>query len=384
MKLIDLTEAEGRMGPRVGMVARFPPSTSASAPGSSELAEKLLHRYGIPVEVIRLVLPGERGATTLPVVMDLNPRWHMSARLAGQRANRCDIAIVQIERHIPVAMIDELVSELTIPVILCIDDVPPADSEEAAAMAAISRRVDHVVVHSEVARGRLEAAAGDPIPIEVIPHGSPWESMEPPIGGRGRILTWGFMAPGMGAERVVRALPRLADLEPLPEYRVVGLPDPRWPRQEVDAYRDELLAEAEALGVADRFELVPIYHTRKELAAEIAASDLIAVVYDSKDRSASRILTEALSAGRPVIATSFPGAIEMLATGAGTTVAHDDEEGLAREIRRYLSDEGEYRNASSRAAAISAQVNWGEIARRFAGLLTARSQDRHGSIESLS
>jgi glycosyltransferase involved in cell wall biosynthesis len=383
MKMIDLTDGEERRGPRVGMVTRFPPSTSASATGSSELAERLVRRYGIPVEVIRLVLPGEGGAATLPVVMDLNPRWHMSAQLAAQRANSCDIALVQIERHIPVAMVDELVSELTIPIVLCIDDVPSAGSEESASLAAIAGRVDHVVVHSDVARRRLESEAQRPIAVEVIPHGSPWKVMEPPIAPRARILTWGFLAPGIGAERVIRALPRLTDLESPPRYRLIGVPDPRWSRQKVDIYRDDLLAQAAALGVANRFELVPIYHTRNGLAAEIAASDLVAVVYDSKDRSASRILTEAVSTGRPVVATAFPGAIEMLATGAGKTVAHDDEEGMARAFRQYLSNEDEYSNATSRAVAISAQVNWDEVARRLAGVLADSLPERDAVVETL-
>ena len=383
MRMIDLTEGEERRGPRVGMVTRFPPSTSASAPGSSELVKRLVRRYGIPVEVIRLVLPGERSATAIPVVMDLNPSWHMSAQLAAQRANSCDIAFVQMERHIPVAMIDELVSELTIPIVLCIDEVPAAGSEVTASMAAIASRVDHVVVHSDVARRRLESEAQRPVAVEVIPHGSPWKVMEPPIGPRSTILTWGFLAPGIGVERVIRVLPQLSDLEPTARYRIIGVPDPGWSRQEVDSYRDDLLTQGTTLGVADRFELVPIYHTRKELAAEIAASDLVAVVYDSRDRSASRILTEALSAGRPVVATAFPGAIEMLATGAGTTVAHDDEEGMTRAIRRYLSNEDEYSNAVGRAVAISAQVSWDEVARRLAGVITGHSPERDAIVETL-
>jgi glycosyltransferase involved in cell wall biosynthesis len=207
--------------------------------------------------------------------------------------------------------------------------------------------------------------------------------MEPPIAPRARILTWGFLAPGIGAERVIRALPRLTDLESPPRYRLIGVPDPRWSRQKVDIYRDDLLAQAAALGVANRFELVPIYHTRNGLAAEIAASDLVAVVYDSKDRSASRILTEAVSTGRPVVATAFPGAIEMLATGAGKTVAHDDEEGMARAFRQYLSNEDEYSNATSRAVAISAQVNWDEVARRLAGVLADSLPERDAVVETL-
>ena len=46
--------------------------------------------------------------------------------------------------------------------------------------------------------------------------------------------------------------------------------------------------------------------------------------YDSHDQVTSGVLIEAIARGRPVVATAFPHAVELLGTGAGIVVDHDD------------------------------------------------------------
>ncbi|HEX6220724.1 MAG TPA: glycosyltransferase [Acidimicrobiia bacterium] len=367
MTVIDLTNGRNPVGPKVGMFTRFPPSKSGSAPSASILAEHLNSRFGIPVEVIRLVMPGESSAEGHPVIMDLNPRWHMSAQFAAQRANRCDVALIQIDCHISLGLMESFIAELTVPVVLSVDDV--VGSADASALARLAEKVAVIVVPSEVGRRRLEAAALPAARIEVIPHGSSLQAMEPRPLPRRQIITWGFMEPGMGAERVVRALPLLDDLDPPPRYRLIGVADPFWTRSEASSYRSSLSAEAVRLGVADQIEFVPMLHSRAKLASEIEQSDLIVVAYDATERACSRILTEAVSTGRPVVATAFPGAIEMLASGAGTTVAHDSVEDMAGAIRMYLTDDDEYRKAARLATALSPGLGWDETARKFAKMI---------------
>lgn len=370
MRVIDLTNGWSLDGPTVGMFTRFPPSTSGSASPASLLAKELTSRFGIPVEVIRLVMPGEPSAGAHPVIMDLNPRWHMSAHLAAQRANRCDIAVILVDRHIPLSLMGEFMSELSVPVVLSLDDVGTVGSTHATVLADLAWKTSAIVVPSEVAKRRLETQVGRPVRIEVIPHGSSFRALKPRPQPRRHILTWGFVGPGMGAERVVRSLQQLNDLDPLPRYRLIGVTDPVWSRRNASDYRADLAAEAERLGVAKQVDFVPMLHSTERLTAEIEDSDLLVVAYDETDRASSRILIEAVSTGRPVVATAFPGAIEMLASGAGTTVAHESDEDMANAIRHYLTDDSEYCRAARVAAALSPGLAWEETARRFATLIT--------------
>jgi glycosyltransferase involved in cell wall biosynthesis len=315
--------------------------------------------------------PGDEAATGHPVIMDLNPRWHMSAELAAQRANRCDVALIQVDRHTPMAHMEEFLRELSVPVILSVDDVPQGGTDEARVLASLAARVAAIVVPTEIARRRVEGEAGQPVTVEVIPHGSSFQALEPRPEPRRQLVTWGFMEPGIGAERVVRSLTFLADLDPPAMYRLVGVTDPGWNHRDVSSYRSAISAAANRLGVSDQVEIVPILHSRAKLASEIEASDLIVLPYDATERAASRILTEAVSTGRPVVATAFPGAIELLATGAGTTVAHDSDDEMADAIRLYLTDDGEYRRAAQVAAALGPSLGWEETARRYANLISS-------------
>ena len=60
------------------------------------------------------------------------------------------------------------------------------------------------------------------------------------------------------------------------------------------------------------------------LTALIQSSEVVVLPYDSKDQVTSGVLVDAIAAGRPVVATAFPHAMELLASGAGIVVDHDD------------------------------------------------------------
>lgn len=368
MTVIDLTggTAQSR-SPVVGMVTRFPPSAAGSASSAMELVARLMEEHGFSVEVLRLMGHGEDSSMGHPVVMDVNPRWRMGADLVARRANRCDVVVVQIDRHVPVDLADDLISALHVPLILLFDDI--GDGDHTSRLAALAARASMVVVPSETARRRLQESLGDGADIRVTPHGSVWGPFDLRPEPRCNILTWGFIEPGVGAERVIRAMALLSDLDPRPRYRVVGVADPGWSQREAATYRRSLKAQAEELGVADQVDLVPLVHSQDGLRHEIERCDLIVVPYDTHEATCSRILTEAVSTGRPVVATGFPGAIEMLSLGSGMTVGHDDDREMASALRRFLTDDAEYRRAARIAAVQGGGFAWDEVARSLAHLV---------------
>ena len=381
MDVIDLTDAPTESGLRVGMVTRFPPSTSGSASAASDLSGALADRYGVAVDVIRLVSTGDDPALGPPVVMDINPESKVGALRAAERANRCDVALVVLDRHVPLDPVDVFMSQLEVPLVVVADDVDSTETERTMRLARWARRVDTVVVPSETARRRLQSQARDWNAVEVIPHGSPWRASPTRSGERRIILSWGFLTPNLGAHRVVNALSLLRDVDPPPRYRFVGVTDPGSSRERIARYRSQLEKEADRLGVAEQLEFLSL-HSRRQLQREIEDSDVIAVVYDSRDRACSRLLNEAVSTGRPVVATAFPGAVEMLATGAGITVSHDDHEDLATALRVYMTDDAAYGRAAGVAAALSPALGWDQIAGRFARLLTRCARDPEVSADA--
>jgi glycosyltransferase involved in cell wall biosynthesis len=88
------------------------------------------------------------------------------------------------------------------------------------------------------------------------------------------------------------------------------------------------------------------------------------------------VLVEALAAGKPVVATAFPHAVEALAAGAGIVVPHGDAAAMARALEAVLFDHsiGDAMRAAARVAAPS--LDWSRIAKRYLELgrsVTARA-----------
>ena len=79
------------------------------------------------------------------------------------------------------------------------------------------------------------------------------------------------------------------------------------------------------------------YRDVPSLTALIQSSKVVVLPYDSKDQVTSGVLVDAIAAGRPVVATAFPHAVELLSSGAGIVVDHDDPDAMALALRRILT-----------------------------------------------
>ncbi len=188
----------------------------------------------------------------------------------------------------------------------------------------------------------------------------------PAGGSRGLaplVLTWGLLGPGKGIEWAIEALPGLRDLNP--RYLVLGTTHPTVLERQGDIYRDSLSRRAEELGVADLFELDASYLPVDELFDIVADADLVLLPYDSREQVTSGVLIEAVAAGRPVVSTAFPHAVELLTDGAGLLVPQSDPAALGAGIRRVLTEPGLAESMADCAAVQAPALFWGAVADRY-------------------
>ena len=108
-----------------------------------------------------------------------------------------------------------------------------------------------------------------------------------------------------------------------PLYRVLGQTHPKVVSEQGENYRRSLMSLVDALGLKGDVQIDGRYRGFAELAAEVAAADLILLPYDSRDQATSGVLVEAVAAGKLVIATRFPHSIELLSQGGGVLVARE-------------------------------------------------------------
>jgi glycosyltransferase involved in cell wall biosynthesis len=212
----------------------------------------------------------------------------------------------------------------------------------------------------------LQSYAVDASRLVVIPHGVDEHlaaSAAPPR--RSTMLTWGLLGPGKGIESVIDALPALRRLEPRVRYRVVGQTHPRVLERDGEAYRTALTVRAAARGVSDMVQFEAGYLDAATLRQVVAEADVVVLPYESREQVTSGVLIEAVAAGRPVVATAFPHAVELLGGGAGLTVPHGDRAGLVHALHRVLSEPGLAASMIGRGAGIAPEVRWPAVAGRY-------------------
>jgi glycosyltransferase involved in cell wall biosynthesis len=106
----------------------------------------------------------------------------------------------------------------------------------------------------------------------------------------------------------------------------------------------------------------------------VASADVVLLPYDSTDQVTSGVLIEAVAAGKPVVATRFPHAVELLSGGAGLLVAHQDPAAIAAALRTVLTRRDVAARMSAAAEAAAPGLRWSAVAeqyRQLAGRLIA-------------
>ena len=102
-----------------------------------------------------------------------------------------------------------------------------------------------------------------------------------------------------------------------------------------------------------------------ELAALVASADVVLLPYDSREQVTSGVLVEAVAAGRPVVSTAFPHAVELLGDGTGLVVPQGDSAALGVALRRVLSEPGLARRMARHAVNKAPDLLWGAVAREY-------------------
>ena len=164
----------------------------------------------------------------------------------------------------------------------------------------------------------------------------------------GRVLTWGLLGPGKGLEWGIAAMAQLTDLVPTPHYLIAGEIHPKVLARDGDVYRQQLRRQAEDLGVGHMVSFDSSYRPTEELTRLIATAQVVLLPYDSTEQVTSGVLIEAVAVGRPVVATRFPHAVELLTDGVGITVPHKDPTAMAAALRQVLTDPETERRAGRR------------------------------------
>lgn len=355
----------------IALLSTYPPTQCGLATFSAALYDQLSQSPG-HVGVVRVLDDPDDGTYGPEVVAHLMNGSQASAAAAVRTLNTYDAVVIQHEYGIYGGLegvdVLEIVEALTVPMIVVLHtvllDPLPLQRWILERLVSVS---DVVVTMAETARRRLIEHYGvDPNRVIVIPHGAiDHRRLRVPRSASSRplILTWGLLGPGKGIEWAIDAMADLRDLEP--RYLVVGKTHPKVLERDGEQYRVSLEERVTERGVGDIVEIDSSYLSLSELANLIESADVVLLPYDSPDQVTSGVLIEAVAAGRPVVSTAFPHAIELLTHGSGLIVSQRDPVSVGQALRRVLTEPGLAEGMAAHAASQAPALIWSAVAERY-------------------
>lgn len=360
-----------RGNPSVSLVSTYPPTRCGLATFTRSLAQALARNRGT-ASGLSVVAVSPQPGTRLPpeVVAGIDPGRSQVPPSAS------DFVILQHEFGIygaddGIAVLD-ILDKLAAPALVVLHTVLADPSpRQRVIVEGMALQAQSFVVMSEAARICLELNYElHGCPVATIPHGSwlsdrhrsvPWS--------RPLVLTWGLLGPGKGLEQGIQALTRLRHLEAKPLYVIAGQTHPNVLRGQGERYRRQLTDLAADLGVGGMVRFINRYLTTADLAALRGRADVCLLPYESREQVTSGALVEALGAGVPVVATKFPHAVELLGSGAGRLVGHDDPDGIAAAIELLLTDRKALEIANAAIERVRPSLSWLTVAQRYESLM---------------
>ena len=367
-----------------GILSTYPPTPCGLATFSAALANGLTAN-GADVSVVR-VSDGPPSAST-PVIGELVNGSPASIAACAELLNLSDVAVIQHEYGIYGGVdgdeVVDIINGLRVPSIVIahtiLKDPTPHQRSVLEAVAALA---DQVVVMSEAAAQRLcRDFDVDRRKVTTVPHGATVPTNATVMrGGRPTLLTWGLLGPGKGIERVIEAMGSLNDLPGRPRYLVAGRTHPKVLAADGEAYRDACTEQARRCGVADSVCFDAGYRSVSMLTALAQSAAVVVLPYDSTDQVTSGVLVDAIASGRPVVATAFPHAVELLNSGAGIVVGHDDPDALASALRRILTQPRLAGAMAAEARRLAPEMAWPVVAGAYMKLAHGIRAERRALV----
>ena len=367
---------------KVAFVGSYCPRHCGIATFTFDLSQAMATRYrGLERIVVPVTDPGQGYDYGSEVRFEIHEQDRDSYRRAADFLNLSQAEVVSVQHEFGIfggtagSHVLTLLRELEVPVIstlhTVLDEPSPEQYRVLSELAALSARV---AVMSE--RGKQFLVSGYGIPeekVDIIPHGVPDMPFVDPhfykdqygVEGKLVLLTFGLLSPNKGIEIVLRALPALVDEFPELVYVVLGATHPVLLREQGEAYRLSLIRLAQELGVRKHVVFYDQFVELDRLLQFIGAADIFVAPYLNPKQITSGALAYAFGCGKPVIATRFWHAEELLADGLGVLVPFADPAAIAREIRVLLRDTTGRHRMRKRAYLAGREMVWGNTAQRY-------------------
>jgi glycosyltransferase involved in cell wall biosynthesis len=377
------------MAGRTVYVATYPPRRCGIATFTRNLADS-----GGDHEIAALHAPGDPDVYPSEVRHRIRRDSLADYLEVARKLNRSSVGVVSVQHEYGIwggddgEFVLDFVGALTKPVVATLHTVPqsPSARQRAILVGLVGASAASVVMSQSATRLLTRVYGIAPNRLDVVPHGVPSlplvapDTIKPGLGlAPGPvILSFGLLGPGKGYETVIEAMPSVIEVDHAARYVVLGATHPELLLREGEAYRTKLMRLADALGVSANVLFVDRYVTRTELGTWLKAADIFVTPYPNRDQIVSGTLAYAMSAGKAVVSTPYPYAVEMLEAGRGRLVASGSSKDFAEVLIELVRDADQRNQLGRRAYDFSRTMIWPEVGARYARIFSrvGATQDR--------
>jgi len=370
---------------RVALVGTYAPRSCGIATFATDIREKLaIYFPEITVDVYALDASDASQAYAGDIHV-IRAEHKEDYRRAARAINESAADVVWVQHEFGIfggpdgAMIRDLVDAVAAPIVTTFHTVlsKPSAGQRAVMEHMVSRCARIMVMSqqgSEVLASTYRARAEI---ISVIEHGAP----DRPFGtataakqrlgleGRQVLMTFGLLGPGKGIEQVIAALPAILAQNPHVVYRILGATHPVLLAREGEAYRQSLIAQAEALGVAEAIMWENRFLELDDLLEQLECCDIYITPYPNLAQSTSGTLSYAVALGKAVVSTPYVHARELLADGVGCLIETNAPEAIAKAVNDLLASPESLLETQQRAYERGRRTIWPHFARASAQLV---------------
>ncbi|WP_123043486.1 glycosyltransferase family 4 protein [Cohnella candidum] len=258
----------------------------------------------------------------------------------------------------------------------------------ASVQKEIAEWSDHLLVMNRKAIGYLHESFGIPLEkISFIPHGTPLPSNGRQATRRAHgwenrkvLFTFGLLGRSKGIEFALRAMAGAVQAVPDLLYVIAGATHPEVRKNEGEAYRDELTALIEEIGLTHHVQMINRYIPEDELAALISAADLYITPYPGMQQITSGTLAYAAGLGRPILSTPYCYARDLVQGHEDMLLPYGDVEAWSAKIIELFSYPGMLGRWERIITDIGRSMHWPQVGAQHLRLFGQIVSDQRATI----
>lgn len=366
---------------RIALLGNSLPRRCGIATFTTHVYDALLSLDEPPrVDLYAMVDPGQHYDFPSSVTSSIDQEDRPGYRRAAQRISDSTVDAPWVQHEYGIfggtagEYLFDLLDAVPTPVIATLHTVLEAPTPpQARVLRRLAERASLLIVMAERARSMLREIYNVPASkITVIEHGVPERAYLAPSVARRRlgiedrktIMTFGLLSPDKGIETMVRAMPEILQRCPDAVYRVAGATHPHLLAAHGESYRHSLQELARDLGVEAHLRWDNRFFDEDELLDQLATADVYVTPYRNPQQITSGALSYAAALGKPIVATRYIHATELLASDRGLLIGYDDAAALAAAVGDLLIDDPRRERLARTIYVHSRQFLWRRMAAR--------------------